>query len=367
MIDLFEWNEDYLTDIAAVDQQHKNLVDIINNLIMFSTGARDTDLEKYLSLKESLLDYAEVHFADEENIMKANNVDLRHVEMHKKSHKNFTREVVGMISTDELPSGKKLKQIADYLVYWLAYHILEVDKSMARQVLQIEKGKSPADVYEAEFRYLKSSKEPILKAMMSLFSIVSENNRELKILNEELELRVQQRTEELERANRHLRILATQDDLTDLPNRRFAVLSLDQMILDRNRYKNEFSILLIDADNFKKVNDTFGHKQGDEVIKELAVYLRSSVRGSDIVCRLGGDEFLIICPHCTRETAITVGEKILKNKSPVKTPDGTVCWEGSLSIGVAEADLSITGSEELIKIADKAMYKSKSMGGSCIS
>jgi hemerythrin len=95
--------------------------------------------------------------------------------------------------------------------------------------------------------------------------------------------------------------------------------------------------------------------------------LLNSVRHSDIVCRLGGDEFVVICPHSNYEAAHTVAQKILKESVPVLTSEGVECWNGSLSIGIAESDKSFTEPESLIDKADKSLYISKEKGGGTIS
>lgn len=340
---------------------------MINNLVGIAIDNKFFDLESLISLKLKIIEYIDFHFSDEEKIMTESQIDQRHIDVHKKAHLMFSNEVLDLTADINSFTRDQSQDLADYLIKWLAYHILNIDKSLARQILNIRKGKSPSEAYEIESEYIESNTEPLLKALRSLFFMVSEKNRELKQLNTELEHRIRQRTAELEEANKQLNILATQDDLTGLPNRRFALLSLTQLFSERDRYKSPFAVLMIDADKFKIVNDTFGHDQGDIVIKNVGTHLKNSVRESDVVCRLGGDEFLIICPHCTKEGAHTIGAKILNTSRPIKTADGIECWNGSLSVGIAEATPDVKDPEDLIKFADEAMYKSKSKGGSAIS
>jgi hemerythrin len=189
----------------------------------------------------------------------------------------------------------------------------------------------------------------------------------LRALNRELEQRVQQRTIDLEHANRQLQLLSTQDDLTGLPNRRFAILSLNQLWFETQRYGGALSVLMLDADRFKEVNDRFGHAAGDALLRDLAKRLRDAVRRSDIVCRLGGDEFLVICPRSSRLGAADVARKILADKRPCRTGDGVECWDGALSIGIAEVRGSMTRLEDLLQAADQALYTAKRQGGAQVA
>ena len=236
---------------------------------------------------------------------------------------------------------------------------------MARQVHAIASGVSPQEAYAQEFRSHRPRAEPLLAAMKGLFCMVSKQNRELRTLNQQLELRIQQRTHELEQANQQLQLLASQDELTRLPNRRFAMQSLHRLWHETHRYQEPLSILLVDADHFKAVNDNFGHAQGDALLRELAQRVQTVTRASDIVCRLGGDEFLIICPRTGFAGARILAEKILATSTPFADANGTLCWHGSLSIGIAEASATMRDPKALLFAADQAMYAAKRQGGAC--
>jgi len=260
----------------------------------------------------------------------------------------------------------QLRTLAEYLVRWLAFHILDVDQSMARQVHAIEGGASPEYAFEQDEQFTRGRTQPLMTALSGLFHAVSTRNQELRELNHQLESRVAERTVELEEANRRLQILATQDELTGLPNRRFAMLTLERLWEERARYGGELSVLLLDADGFKQVNDRFGHPQGDTMLRVLAKRLRDSVRGSDVVCRLGGDEFVVICPRCDRFATAVVARRILESSKPLLTSEGKECWKGAVSIGLAEADGTMSRVEELLAAADRALYLVKRAGGGSV-
>ena len=123
------------------------------------------------------------------------------------------------------------------------------------------------------------------------------------------------------------------------------------------------SVLLLDADHFKEVNDRFGHAEGDALLQELATRLRASVRKSDIVCRLGGDEFLVICPRTSQSEANLLARKIDTARQPFFLADGVMCWNGSISMGIAEKVAGMKAADELLKLADRALYAAKRQTG----
>ncbi len=370
MIPLFTWNESFLTNLPSVDEQHQRLVGLINNLGELVMSTEAIEPQAFAAIHDAILDYIKLHFGDEESQMVKSRLDPRHLDLHLAEHRSFLNEVVRLGELCEQGDSvlpEQARALVEYLVRWLAYHVLGTDQSMARQVRAIHDGQSPAQAFENDARVQTSGTDPLLTGMTGLFYVVSERNRELRILNRELEQRVQQRTIDLENANRRLQLLSTQDDLTRLPNRRFANMSLNQLWHEIKRYGGSLSVLMLDADNFKQVNDRFGHAAGDELLRALATRLREAVRRSDIVCRLGGDEFLVICPHSSRSEAANVARKILAAKQPFYTTDGVESWDGAISIGIADARDAMTQQEDLLQAADQALYTAKRQGGARIA
>jgi len=164
-----------------------------------------------------------------------------------------------------------------------------------------------------------------------------------------------------------LETMAFTDQLTDLPNRRYFTNYFKKLISESVRYKYYLGILLIDLDNFKPVNDDFGHDAGDTVLQEIARRLLSSVREGDLVVRMGGDEFIILLNHlgdtsaiASRE-AVTIAEKLQKviaNPVGYKSHDLKV---GS-SIGVRIIGRANNDIQQIIKEVDIAMYHAKKGG-----
>jgi len=163
---------------------------------------------------------------------------------------------------------------------------------------------------------------------------------------------------ELVRLNRELENMATTDNLTLLPNRRKMEGELERAFYLWKRYGRPFSLIMLDIDDFKGVNDRLGHLVGDKVLWKVAHVLRTSLRRSDLAARWGGDEFLILCPETSLEEAIKVAEKIRKK---VEEHDFGVGQGVTVSIGVAEVG-DHTSVDELITEADNKMYEAKRQG-----
>lgn len=367
MAPIFSWNDSFLTHIDSVDSQHRRLVMLINELGEMMMSAEELDPERFIDIRDQLFDYIHIHFADEEQIMASAGVDPRHVDRHLTAHRSFIADALKVGNFSGSLSNEEARELVDYLISWLAYHILDMDQEMARQVLAIESGLTADEAYQQEVSTRHDQAGPLLAALKQLFYTVSERNRELRQLNQQLEQRIRQRTRELELANRQLQLISTQDELTRLPNRRFAMLSLNQLWQEKSRYHEPLAILLVDADRFKEVNDRFGHAQGDALLQELATRLHHAIRASDIVCRLGGDEFLVICPRTGASGARTLANKLIASSAPFCMTDGSPCWPGNISIGIAEASAAINNPEELLQVADQAMYQAKRQGGARIA
>ncbi len=154
------------------------------------------------------------------------------------------------------------------------------------------------------------------------------------------------------------------DQLTGLKNRRFIENAIDTIIAGLKRRNSKMCVMMVDADHFKEVNDTYGHDNGDIVLKHIAKILRSSVRDSDIVIRFGGEEFLVLLMDLSDDKkCLDIAEKIRKNieDSPVKLNDGTVLRK-TVSIGYSVFPDDSDKFWQLVKFADVALYHAKETG-----
>lgn len=158
------------------------------------------------------------------------------------------------------------------------------------------------------------------------------------------------------------------DALTGVGNRRGFDLALDEAIATAQSGSKPMTLVICDLDHFKRINDEFGHAMGDQVLKLAAQALSSTVRGSDIVCRIGGEEFAIILPNTALKEALTVSErirsKLLSQTLAVRGTNKTV-GTISASFGVAER-FEGNDAKRLLDRADGALYRAKSLGRNCV-
>lgn len=155
--------------------------------------------------------------------------------------------------------------------------------------------------------------------------------------------------------------LALQDALTGLYNRFQMRKILDDEIKRSSRYDRSFAIMLIDLDKFKKINDTYGHIRGDEVLVHVADVIRSSIRSVDSAVRFGGDEFLVIMPEADIQAAVDVGRRIIRQ---MRVPVQGVGQVG-VSLGAAVWEPSMKTIEALLAQADHALYRAKAKRQRC--
>jgi len=156
--------------------------------------------------------------------------------------------------------------------------------------------------------------------------------------------------------------MATHDQLTGLYNRHYLLDVTYQKIARAKRHKDNLSLLMIDIDHFKLVNDTHGHQKGDLVLKEIAQLLNEISRGEDVVARFGGEEFIILLEHCDIQCALDKAENIRSHVEKLN-PDGI---NVTISIGLSELNLANESFNELLKQADDALYKAKTNGRNCV-
>ena len=185
-------------------------------------------------------------------------------------------------------------------------------------------------------------------------------NADLAVLNTNLEGMVKSRTRELEERNRELSELAVRDSLTGLYNHSTAIELLEQLLHQSQRYEFPIVTVMIDIDNFKQLNDTYGHQLGDHVLEQVSRTLSESVRGSDVVGRYGGEEFLVVMPHADALAAREYAERLLGLIRDICIGDKHI--SASIGVSVFHPRGHRASAQDVIRRADEALYRSKREG-----
>lgn len=196
------------------------------------------------------------------------------------------------------------------LIYYFRFFLpISTISNLSEKVGKGELNHTLPNNYKGEIGQLFSNFTKMIKS-------IKKSKKLLEKYNEDLEKEVKKRTKEIDKKNRLLEELAIRDKLTKLYNRN----KLDEVLIDElnraNRYEHTFGVILVDIDNFKNVNDTYGHQMGDKVLQEFANILQSNSRKTDTVGRWGGEEFLIICSETEFDGILTQAEKL---KEKLKT------------------------------------------------
>jgi len=164
-------------------------------------------------------------------------------------------------------------------------------------------------------------------------------------------------------ANRKLHTMTMTDALTGLPDRRSAVARLKSVVAESYRHWEKLSCIMIDIDHFKKINDTYGHENGDIVLQELAGIFSRNARSYELVSRMGGEKFLVICSRSGLADAQHLAERLraaVENQA-IELSEGARAWV-TISAGVAGWKEEYKEGGELIKAADRALYQAEQQG-----
>lgn len=243
------------------------------------------------------------------------------------------------------------------VAYYLALHLSRPIEQLARAAKQVQNNQTGARFQlQHPVREIAQLGQSIDAMTQSLLG----KERELQEANASLEATVAQRTAALTQANAELLSLATHDGLTGVYNRRRFDEKISEYVLLSRRSGRPFALLLIDADHFKRINDTYGHAIGDEVLQQLAQLIQSSVRTTDFVARYGGEEFAVLLPEIAQpDTPEVVAEKIRAAVAQAQFPG---VGQVTVSIGLGLADPADNTHTALIKRVDQQLYQAKAAG-----
>lgn len=339
-----------------INQDFINVVIFQEDGLVLSSSNKDNSLfEKFFEKNKNINDYKELKVVDinkKEYITKIVQLDTLNKQEYIVIFADYEK-----ITEPYLAQTFKLLLtfiIIAFLMFpimiYLSGIIIKPIYNLVKQSIKI-KNRKYNDVSQIE--------SPILE--IALLSASFENMAQsINSYQNSLEEKVKQRTEELLVKNAELLRLSITDNLTKLYNRVKLDKSLQEEMNRSLRYNTNFSIILLDIDYFKKVNDNFGHQVGDEVLIESAQILSKNIRNVDILGRWGGEEFLVICPETKIEDAIKVASHI--NEAIKLHKFSTYPNTITMSLGVASFNKDIKNIDDIILNADKALYQAKEQG-----
>ena len=182
-----------------------------------------------------------------------------------------------------------------------------------------------------------------------------------KKISQDREL-IQKYAAKLAAANSKLETMAMTDALTGLPNRRSALNRLNEVVSEARRHNTPLSCIMIDIDHFKLINDNYGHTIGDRVLRKIADIFNTTARSYDMVSRIGGEEFLVICARSTLSDSKQLAERLRMaiHSMRLNFEDKTI--QASISLGVAAWNEHMTTGEDMTRAADRALYQAKQNG-----
>jgi diguanylate cyclase (GGDEF)-like protein len=263
----------------------------------------------------------------------------------------------------KLSEGVEVNRIASAMCVPL------ITKAGVRGVIYVYSSDSPQGFRKEDLFFITSISNPAAVAIENalLHNETKRSEEELRRARDELEAKVRERTSELAKANAKLRELSLTDELTGLFNRRYLVKALEAEFIRSIRYKRNFSVLLFDIDDFKQINDRYGHGCGDAVLIRLASIIRGCLRSSDVVARYGGDEMAILLPETDKARATELAEKLRRLIEATRFECNGKAITITSTIGIATApDDRITGWADMLDNADKALYRGKRTGKNAV-
>ncbi len=280
--------------------------------------------------------------------------DGERVELIQKGPNEFIGEI-GLLLTSSRSAtvtcltDVKIVQITPESFSYILKKIPTIRKNVLKNIIEI--------VFDDDQRVVNEIIKGNLLAEM--FNAISDQTKRLESLNRQLK----EVNTELEKKNKKLYELATYDYLTKLYNRAFVMDMFSKEFSKSRRHDHELSCLLLDIDNFKKINDTYGHLTGDVVLRQIGLSLKEDIREQDIVGRYGGEEFLIVLPDTGLAQAMFVAEKVRKKIESLEIRSRDSMIKTTVSIGVSDINKHNPGKvDELLYQADTALYRAKREG-----
>ncbi len=274
-------------------------------------------------------------------------------------------EIIGLFK-EKYPTAEKVERVLVEIESEDKERLKEVIKEIVEEVdkliSSLEDHNRSLEKKEASFKELKEKvadkgiKELLGEILLEVIDI-KEQNEELKRKLEEANAQIKRLTEELKKSRKNASI----DFLTKIANRATFNRAVSDFVNDFYTRGYPFALLMIDIDNFKKINDTYGHQIGDYVLKELASLLKSQLRPRDIIARYGGEEFAVLLPGVTFSQAVKIAERLRSSVEKHLFRCKGVEIPVTISVGVAMMRDGLDPFS-LVEKADKALYLAKRLG-----
>jgi diguanylate cyclase (GGDEF)-like protein len=289
-----------------------------------------------------------------------NKIFLANVTLYSSNQVIYERLKVGLAM---LLFNAMIKSVALLILFYIAFRkYLEIPlDSLMRQISNLKEKEQQNHYIDVKFKQTNELSTLQNKFNALLKNIYTQEEQRIEMVqdqNKYLESLVQERTSELEIANKQLQELATTDALTQIANRSKLDEVINHSIAMNQRYNQLFSIVMIDIDYFKKVNDTYGHLTGDMILQEVSQLMKNRIRSVDTVGRWGGEEFMIIYQEIDCQGTYALADNI---RNLVEHHTFKDVKHITISMGVAQFQPE-SSLEELLKQVDSALYYSKEHG-----
>jgi diguanylate cyclase (GGDEF)-like protein len=268
------------------------------------------------------------------------------------------------MNTIESAAARILGPVSELLHKPLA--LVDAHSPEAGRAFAVRMSAARLAVVSADGTTFSDAEKRLLQELFGVLRLAEESEARYEELEQRM-LGLQRENLDLTVKNRMLSEVSTRDSLTGLYNRWFVVEKLDSELNRSLRHGSPMSLLMLDIDHFKRINDTFGHPAGDQVLQSIGRLLRESCRVYDVPGRYGGEEFCIVLPETKPANTTIVAERIRRRLESTELP----CGDGSIvvtaSIGIAGMDVPVGEGDmlspaALIDRADRALYSAKSRG-----
>ncbi len=242
--------------------------------------------------------------------------------------------------------------------------VREAGKSIVEAIETIDEHNEILEQHERNIEATKS-----INALIELIEVLRKEIQDLRASNHTTQQELRKSAETISNIEARLKKKETEaqyDPLTVVANRRLFEKKLKELMIDRDSEGTPCSLIMIDVDDFKRINDLYGHRAGDEVLRSIALAMEKELRTEDLVARYGGEEFVVVLPENTLKEASSVAERLRERIEKLSIPvNPSSNVSVTVSLGVAEVHDGDTP-DSVVSRADKAMYLAKKAGKNCV-